>query len=140
MNRADAIPRDNQAALFDVEVEGPFAGIVFNKPLDKVLSYAVPARLRAALRVGQRVRVPLGRSNLPETGYVVSIEPVAKVNPGRVKEVLEVLDDPPLIDGVMLDLTRWMANYYSCSWGQAASMRSCPPGEKSKREPELPPV
>ena len=39
--------------------------------------------------------------------------------PGRVKDVLEVLDDPPLIDAAMLELTRWMAGYYACSWGQA---------------------
>ena len=30
-----------------------------------------------------------------------------------------MLDDPPLIDAAMLDLTRWMAGYYACSWGQA---------------------
>ena len=33
--------------------------------------------------------------------------------------MLEVLDDPPLIDAAMLELTRWMAGYYACSWGQA---------------------
>ena len=30
-----------------------------------------------------------------------------------------MLDDPPLIDAAMLELTRWMAGYYACSWGQA---------------------
>ena len=41
------------------------------------------------------------------------------VEPRRLKDVLEVLDDPPLIDAAMLDLTRWLAGYYACSWGQA---------------------
>jgi primosomal protein N' (replication factor Y) len=119
MSRTDARASDDQGALFAVEAEGPFAGVVFNRPMDQVYSYAIPGRLRASIRVGQRVRVPLGRSNQPVTAYVVSIEPTAKVDPGKVKEVLEVLDDPPLIDGVMLDLTRWIAGYYACSWGQA---------------------
>ena len=37
----------------------------------------------------------------------------------RIKELVEVLDPIPLIDARMLELTRWMAEYYACSWGQA---------------------
>ena len=33
--------------------------------------------------------------------------------------MVEVLDPLPLIDDKMLELTRWMADYYACSWGQA---------------------
>ena len=33
--------------------------------------------------------------------------------------MVEVLDPLPLIDAKMLELTRWMADYYACSWGQA---------------------
>ena len=110
---------DDQGALFAVEAEGPFAGVVFNRPMERVYSYAIPRRLRGTIRAGQRVVVPLGRSNAPATAYCVEVKPTAEVAPGKVKEVLEVLDDPPLIDGVMLELTRWMARYYACAWGQA---------------------
>src|SRR4051794_22706493 len=108
-----------QAALFAAEVEGPFAGVVFNRPMDTVFTYRVPERFRGRLRPGQRVRVPLGRGNTPEVGYCVHVEDAAEVEPGRVKDVLDVMDDPPLIDAAMLELTRWMAGYYACSWGQA---------------------
>ena len=114
-----------QAAWFDadpeVETEGPFAGVVFNRPIDQVFTYRVPARLRGVVRPGQRVRVPLGRGNQPAVGYCVRVDaaPPEGVAPGRVKDLLEVLDDPPLIDAAMLELTRWMAGYYACSWGQA---------------------
>ena len=37
----------------------------------------------------------------------------------RIKELVEILDPIPLIDGRMLELTRWLAEYYACSWGQA---------------------
>src|SRR5262249_29159481 len=30
-----------------------------------------------------------------------------------------ILDPSPLIDHGMLELTRWVADYYACSWGQA---------------------
>src|SRR5689334_19133505 len=109
----------HQAALFVTEVEGPFAGVVFNRPLDTVFSYRIPPRLRDRVQPGHRVRVPLGRGNSPAVGYCVRIDPTAELEPGRVKDVLEVLDDPPLIDAAMLDLTRWIARYYACSWGQA---------------------
>ncbi len=117
-----------QAALFEggveeapapVSVEGPFAGVVFNRPVDQVFSYRIPAGLRAKVVPGQRVRVPLGRGNSPSVGYCVSVDDSAEIDPRKVKDVIDVLDDPPLIDGAMLELTRWMAGYYSCTWGQA---------------------
>ena len=37
----------------------------------------------------------------------------------RIKEIVEILDPLPLIDGKMLEMTRWMSEYYACSWGQA---------------------
>ncbi len=68
-----------------------------------------------------RVRVPLGKGNQPAVGYCVHIDDTlpAGVAPDRVKDLLDLLDDPPLIDATMLELTRWLAGYYACSWGQA---------------------
>src|SRR5229473_744884 len=106
---------NRQATLFATEVDGPFAGVVLNRPVDTVLTYRVPSRLRGRLQAGQRVRVPLGRGNSPAVGYCVQVVDRAEVELARVKDVLEILDDPPLIDAAMLDLTRWMASYYACS-------------------------
>ncbi|HEV3122092.1 MAG TPA: primosomal protein N', partial [Isosphaeraceae bacterium] len=108
-----------QAALFTTEVEGPFAVVVFNGPVEAELSYRIPERLAGRVRPGQRVRVPLGRANAVSVGYCVRVEETAEVEPGRVKDVLDALDDPPLIGVKILELTRWMAAYYACSWGQA---------------------
>ena len=100
---------------------GPFAGIVFNRPIDQVLSYHVPDRLERIIRPGQRVRVPLGQGNKLTIGYCVRVDQdaPADLDPARIKDVAEVLDPLPLIDASMLALTRWMADYYTCSWGQA---------------------
>jgi primosomal protein N' (replication factor Y) len=110
-----------QAALFVPEPEGPFAGVVLNRPVDQVFTYRIPALLRDHVRPGTRVRVPLGKGNAPVVGYCVRIDdqPIEAVEPSRLKDVLDVLDHPPLIDAAMLELTRWMASYYACSWGQA---------------------
>lgn len=101
--------------------EGPFAGVVLNRPIDQVLSYRVPSRLAASLCPGQRVKVPLGKGNKPTIGYCVGVDdaPPEGVSPRKLKELIEILDAVPLIDARMLELTRWLADYYMCSWGQA---------------------
>ena len=111
-----------QAAWFGAgAVEGPFAGVVLNRPVDTVFTYQVPANLRARIQPGMRVLVPLGRGNAPAVGYCVRVEPGPEpgLDRGRVKDVIDLVDDPPLIGAAMLELTRWMASYYACSWGQA---------------------
>jgi primosomal protein N' (replication factor Y) len=119
-----------QAAWFGIEPEsedcrasagGLFAGVVFSRPLEQVFTYRVPAWLAQAVCPGQRLRVPLGRGDKPAVGYCVQVgrEAPADIESKRLKDVIEVLDDPPLIDPTMLELTRWLAGYYACSWGQA---------------------
>jgi primosomal protein N' (replication factor Y) len=116
-----------QAAWFGLADEGEpladgvFAGVVFNRPIEQVLTYRVPGRLGNVIQVGQRVRVPLGRGDKLAVGYCVRIDRQAPegLDPIRIKEVVEILDSTPLIDRGMLELTRWLADYYACSWGQA---------------------
>ncbi len=116
-----AVNRKRQGALFSGEAAGPIAGVVLNRPVEQVFSYRVPEPLAGRLHVGSRVSVPLGRGNTPTVGYCVSITADLDdgIDPERVKNLLDVMDDPPLIDAPMLELTRWMASYYACSWGQA---------------------
>jgi primosomal protein N' (replication factor Y) len=101
--------------------EGPFAGVVFNRPVEQVFTYRIPPHLRQAIRPGQRVTVPLGKTNAPTVGYCVEVNESdeLQIDPRRIKDVVGVVDDPPLIDAGMLALTRWMADYYLCAWGQA---------------------
>ncbi len=100
---------------------GLFAGLVFNRPIEQVLTYRVPERMAGQIRVGQRVRAPLGRGDKLAPGYCVRLdrEPPDGLDPFRIKEVVELLDPLPLIDDRMLELSRWLAEYYACSWGQA---------------------
>src|SRR5262245_3979470 len=123
--RGDEVPL-RQGAWFGIGGEQPraggiFAGVVFNRPIDQVLTYHVPDRFRQIIQPGQRVRVPLGKGGLLAVGYCVQLEshPPAALDGARIKDVIDVLDAFPLIDRHMLELTRWLADYYACSWGQA---------------------
>jgi primosomal protein N' (replication factor Y) len=93
-----------------------FVEVVFDRPLDHAFSYAVGPALRDQVAVGKRLRVPFGRGDKSLIGYCVG---VSEQPPGRaVKEVLAVLDEESLLTEPLLRLTRWMADYYLCGWGQ----------------------
>jgi primosomal protein N' (replication factor Y) (superfamily II helicase) len=123
---ADGLIASRQGTWFGISdtappPKGPFAGVVFNRPIDNVLSYHVPSGMARIIRPGQRVRVPLGQGNKLTVGHCVRVDDAAPpdLHPARIKDVAEVLDPVPLIDANMLALTRWIADYYACSWGQA---------------------
>ena len=91
--------------------------VVLNKPLSTAYTYLVPEELREAVGPGQRVRVPFGRGDKAETGFVVEVgppEPTAK----RLKSIAAVIDREPLVPAKMLRLTQWIAEQYLCGWGQ----------------------
>jgi primosomal protein N' (replication factor Y) (superfamily II helicase) len=69
------------------------------------------------LDAGRRVRVPLGRGNRSVVGYCVALEN-KPVGGRKLKAVSAVLDRQPLLSPAMLRVTRWMADYYLCPWGQ----------------------
>ena len=122
----DSVTAPRQPVWFGLADAGPpvagsFVGVVLNRPVDQVLTYRVPIRLQPTIQPGQRLRVPLGQGNELTVGYCVRVDdrPPPDLDLVRIKDVAEILDTLPLIDGKMLDLTRWMADYYACSWGQA---------------------
>ncbi len=95
--------------------EGPFATVAIERSLDKVLDYQVPAGLVDDLAVGQRVRVPLGRNNRPQHGYVISI--AASTDYPKVKPILAIEDQRILLPPKMMELACWMARYYCTPLG-----------------------
>jgi primosomal protein N' (replication factor Y) len=93
-----------------------FADVVFDRPLDHAFTYGVGEGLREAVAVGKRVRAPFGRGDKPTIGYCVGLSDTPPDRP--VKELLAVLDGEALLTDPLLRLTRWMADYYLCGWGQ----------------------
>lgn len=85
-------------------------------PVRKLFNYRVPCGLSCLAAVGKRVWAPFGSRKV--VGYIVGFvdsPPVADI-----KDILDVIDvRDPVIDNDLLELTRWMAEYYRTSWGEA---------------------
>lgn len=90
------------------------AEIAVVAPLDKILSYAIPAALAHEVCIGSRVRVPLGRRQV--VGYVMNwVEP----GDAKLKEILEVIDPQPLFHARHATFYLRAARYYVYPPGQA---------------------
>jgi len=82
-------------------------------PVRRLFTYEIADDHEPAA-IGARALVPFGTRVI--TGVIVArdVEPVADV-----KQVIEVLDDVAALPPSILDLTRFLAEYYMCSWGEA---------------------
>lgn len=93
-----------------------FAEVAFDLPLDHSYTYGVPDRLRERVALGKRVLAPFGKGHRTEIGFCVKL---SKTGPERdVKDLSQVIDDESLLTPSLMELTRWMADYYLCGWGQ----------------------
>ncbi len=97
--------------------EERFADIVINRPVEGPFTYSIPEDLKGFMKVGSSVEVSFGPKNV--TGYVVRIFSISNIK--TLKPIVRVLDRAPLIDEVMLGLTKWISEYYYSSWGEAIS-------------------
>jgi len=94
-----------------------FAEVVFPIPLKQVFSYSVPETLAAAVAPGSRVLVSFGRRHT--VGVVTGLTRTAPTSKVPVKPLGSILDDEPFLTPDLLELGRWMADYYHCSLGEA---------------------
>lgn len=95
-----------------------FVRVVFPLAVPEALTYRVPEAWAAQVQPGVRVLVPLrGR---PRVGLVLEEEARPPEGVTSVYDVLEVLDDEPLVPAHVLELVRFVADYYFCAPGMVA--------------------
>ena len=76
-------------SLFDPDSPVGFARVAVERGVDRYpegLTYAIPPGL-ADLVVGERVLVPLGRSDAPTAGYVIELCSGADLDRNRIKPI-----------------------------------------------------
>ncbi len=96
-----------QTVLAQVAVPLPIATTAF--------SYLIPEELLPKAIPGVRVTVPFRNTEI--TGYLVGLENSAPAK--KLKSILAILDDQPVLSSGMLQLTKWVGEYYGSSWGEA---------------------
>lgn len=92
-----------------------FADIVLPLPVDSAFTYKVPESLQNRIRPGMRAVVPVRKR--VETGYVAGLSDTTEIENPR--SIIDLPDAAPVFSREMLELCRWIADYYCCSWGEA---------------------
>ncbi|NLW91309.1 MAG: primosomal protein N' [Syntrophomonadaceae bacterium] len=78
---------------------------------DSVFTYHILPPIDSQAELGRRVLVPLGGRKAE--GIIINVD--APAWPGS-QSVLKVLDESAVIDVQALELSRWIAEYYCCTW------------------------
>lgn len=87
-----------------------YARVVPDRSGDRALDYLIPAAMEASVAPGARVRVPLRTRTVLATVVDVCEETEVR-NP---REIHELIGGAPLIRPELLELARWIAEYYCC--------------------------
>jgi primosomal protein N' (replication factor Y) len=97
-----------------------YAQVAVPVHLTKTFTYRLPPAIQRAARVGSRVMVQLGTK--PVTGYIVALLPRLRSGTSliesEIKWVQELLDADPPLTAEVLEITRWVADYYVAPWGE----------------------
>ncbi|MBI3252170.1 MAG: primosomal protein N' [Candidatus Omnitrophica bacterium] len=105
-----------------------FADVALGIPSRGTFQYAVPPAFAEKIKPGCRVWVNVRARRLVGTVTALSPEKVIE----DPKPIEGLIDETPVLDAPLLALTRWMAEYYFCSWGQAIEAALPAPFKKGK--------
>ena len=105
-----------------------YAEIAIPLHVHQTFTYRLPESFADKAKPGCRALVPFGKQLL--TGYIVDLHETAAeagldAEAAEIKEVEELFDTDPLVTPELLDLTKWIADYYFAPWGEV--IKSCLP-------------
>ena len=100
---------------FAEEESGHWAEIILPLALPTVYTYAIPVQLIQQAQPGCRAEVVFGKNKK----YAGIIKTITHKKPEyKTKQILNVLDDSPMLYPQQLQLWQWMSQYYMCSEGE----------------------
>ncbi len=107
-----------------------FAQVIVNNKasqVDKPFTYLIDGDLIGVVKEGMRVIVPFGIGNKMIKGIVIKIEDFFKED-YKLKRIIDVLDDKPLISKELIELSLWISKNYLSSYIDAFQP-VLPPGD-----------
>jgi len=98
---------------------GHIIRVAMESAADAEFDYLVPDELWP-IEVGQRVEVPFGRSNKIDAGFCVQADLPREESfaGGRLKAVARATSAEVLLSPQLIELGRWISEYYVCPLGQ----------------------
>lgn len=113
-----------------------YAEVAIPLNVHQTFTYHLPEPLAENAKPGARVLVPFRRQLL--TGYIVdlheTLEEAGQADESfEIKDIEELFDLEPLVTPELLDLSKWIADYYYASWGETIKS-SLPAGINSDAE------
>lgn len=91
-----------------------YVEVILPLPLDGTFTYSVPDTLAPQVRMGVRVVVPLGRSKTYTAMAVSTHNDKPKFD---TRDIIQVVDDSPVLPERQLRLWQWISTYYMCALG-----------------------
>jgi primosomal protein N' (replication factor Y) len=93
-----------------------YVDVILPLALPDLFTYGVPGHLAEKVFPGQRVVVQFGKQKV----YAALVAEVHSKAPTayQVKQVLEIVDDAPVITPAQLKFWKWIADYYLCTLGE----------------------
>ena len=100
--------------LFNAHTATHWANIILPLALPTIYTYTIPTHFLPKMQIGCRVEVEL--KNKKYSGIIKSI---TNEKPAyTTKEIINVLDDEPIVYPQQLALWQWIAQYYMCTEGE----------------------
>jgi primosomal protein N' (replication factor Y) len=95
-----------------------FADVAVPVAVRQTFTYRLPGDMALRAQLGCRVLVPFGKKLL--TAFIVDLNenPQTEVDESDIRDVEELLDETPIITAEILELTRWVSDYYFAPWGE----------------------
>ena len=91
-----------------------YVDVILPLPLEGTFTYSVPDTLAPQVRMGVRVVVPLGRS---KTYTAMAVRTHNDKPEFDTRDIIQVVDDSPVLPERQLRLWQWISTYYMCALG-----------------------
>ncbi len=86
---------------------------------DSLYDYAIPDEMADFVFPGQRIDVPFGRGNRSQVAFCIEFPEKSEF--AKLKYISGLIDEQPLITQELLELAKWISNYYCYPLGLVLS-------------------
>ncbi len=116
------IPENSEEQNLFNEIKQPittWVEVILPLAIPKTYTYAVPSSLKNKIQIGCRAEVVFGKNKK----YAGIIKLIGNEKPAyETKDILNVIDDGPIIYPKQLQLWKWISEYYMCSEGEVMAV------------------